>query len=111
LSLSLAEYAQILCLSTLAISKDGMLVLSLLGCVVGLETAAVKLGSLSLKLKLHPFEAVAGCTGEDDICLRESRAWITYCDCSIATGSNVLNTDQRVAVPVIVIPCNYVAHF
>jgi hypothetical protein len=71
LSLSLAEYAQILCLSTLAISKDGMLVLSLLGCVVGLETAAVKLGSLSLKL--HPFEAAAGCTGEDDICHRESR--------------------------------------
>jgi hypothetical protein len=63
LSLSLAEYAQILCLSMLAISKDGMLVLSLLGCVVGLET--VKLGSL--KLKLRPFGQAAGCTGEDDI--------------------------------------------
>jgi hypothetical protein len=44
-----------------------MPVLSLLGCFVGMETAGVKLGSLSLKLR------PVRCTGEDDICLRESR--------------------------------------
>jgi hypothetical protein len=37
-----------------------MLVLSLLGCFVGMETAGVKLGSHSFKLR-------PGCTGEDDM--------------------------------------------
>ena len=73
------------------------------------QKRSVAFGLLQAR-SLDGFRAAAACTGEDDIS-ESSQSHRKLLFCCIVIRNDVLNVDQRVAVPVITIPFNHVAHF